>query len=259
MTKLNYKVIGEGDPVIILHGLFGMLDNWQTFGKELAKNYTVYLVDQRDHGRSPKTDEFTYKLLAEDIKALMDEHWICSSRFIGHSMGGRTCMHFAMEYPDMVDQMMIVDMGVKSYTGGHESIIQALQSVPISKVKSRGEVDSLLQKKIQDAGVRMFLLKNLTRNPQGGYEWKMNLALLASSYENIMMGIDPKLRSAVDCLFVKGGESDYILPEDMDGIKTIFTRAQVETIDFAGHWVHAQRPEELLKMTQNYFKQGFKD
>lgn len=257
MAKLNYKILGEGDPVIILHGLFGMLDNWQTFGKELAKHYTVYLVDQRDHGRSPKTDAFTYELLAEDIKETMDEHWICSSRLIGHSMGGRTCMHFAMQYPDMVDQMMIVDMGVKTYTGGHEEIINALLSVPIDKVQSRGEVDKLLQKKIQDSSVRMFLIKNLTRNPDGGYEWKMNLPLLASNYDNIMKGIDASQKSDVDCLFVKGERSDYILPEDMDGIKSIFTRAQIETIDFAGHWIHAQRPEELLKMTQNYFRSAF--
>ncbi len=253
MVKLNYKVLGEGEVVIILHGLFGMLDNWQTFAKKLAENYKVYIVDQRDHGKSPHTTEFTYPLLAQDVKMLMDAEHIDKARIIGHSMGGRTAMHMALMYPESVEQLMVVDMGVKTYQGGHESIIKALQSIPIGEVSSRSEVDTLLSSQISEPGIRLFLMKNLTRSKEGGYTWKINLDLLAQSYPNIMRGIDADQQSDVDTLFVKGGNSNYILDEDKADIKKIFAKAKIETVADAGHWIHAERPIELLSLTKRYF------
>ncbi len=253
MIKLNYKVFGEGEPVVILHGLFGMLDNWQTFARQLSKDYMVYIVDQRDHGKSPHTDEFNYTLLADDLRAFCDDQWLHNARFIGHSMGGRTCMHFAMQYPDIVDQMVIVDMGVKTYTGGHQDIIAALQSVPIEQIRSRSEVDHILQATIADQGVRLFLMKNLSRNKEGGYRWKMNLDLLAREYPTIMRGLDRGSQSEVDIQFVKGAKSDYIVNDDYHDIKSIFPKATIQTIDNAGHWIHAEQPKALLELILKYF------
>lgn len=253
MTKLNYKVFGEGEPVVILHGLFGMLDNWQTFAKKLAENYMVYIVDQRDHGKSPHTNEFKYNLLAEDLKTFCEDQWIHQARFIGHSMGGRTCMHLALQYPDLVSQMVIVDMGVKTYTGGHQDIIDALLSVPIEKVKSRSEVDQLLAKTITDKGVRLFLMKNLSRSKEEGYRWKMNLQLLAREYANIMKGLDQNNWSDVDIQFIRGSRSQYIVSDDVDGIQSIFPKANIQTVDDAGHWIHAEQPQALLELISDYF------
>ena len=253
MISLNYKKIGEGDPVIILHGLFGMLDNWQSFGKQLAKDYEVYLVDQRDHGRSPHTQAFDYRVLATDIRDFMRQHDIRTARIVGHSMGGRTAMNVALLYPEIVDQLLVVDMGVKTYQGGHEYIIEALQSIPIHEVDSRSEVDAMLASSISQAGVRLFLMKNLTRSKTGGYTWKINLNLLAKSYPNIMRGIDTDIPSVTNTLFVKGGNSAYIEDGDMDGIKSVFTKADLVTIEGAGHWIHAEKPQELLDITKRFF------
>lgn len=252
--KLNFKTFGEGEPVIILHGLFGMLDNWQTFGKKLAEFYQVFLIDQRDHGKSPHTSDFDYQLLANDLKSFMDQQGLSKVKLIGHSMGGKTIMQFAMDYPELIEKMIVVDIGVKQYTGGHEDIIQALQSVPVSEIASRNEAEEILSQTIKEKGVRLFLMKNLSRNPEGGYRWKMNLDLLERNYPVIMSWNLLENYSEVNSLFVKGGNSKYILEKDATGIYAVFPNADIQTIDDAGHWIHAEKPLELLNMVLSYFK-----
>ena len=154
---LNHKIFGQGDPIIILHGLFGMLDNWQTIGKKLAEDYMVVLVDQRDHGKSDHTDEFNYQVLAEDLRVFMEENWMHEAYIIGHSMGGKTAMQFAVDNPDMIEKLIIVDIGPKAYKAGHDTIFKALREVEIDKVKSREEVEESIAKYINDKGVRLFL------------------------------------------------------------------------------------------------------
>lgn len=251
--ELNFKTFGEGEPVIILHGLFGMLDNWQTFGKKLAEQYQVFLVDQRDHGKSPHTDDFNYKLLADDLKAFIDHQELKNVKLIGHSMGGKTVMQFALDYSELIDKMIVVDIGVKQYKGGHEKIIAALQSVPVETISSRSEVDEILSKTIDEQGVRLFLMKNLTRNPEGGYQWKMNLDLLDKNYTEIMGWNLLDSYSQVPALFVRGGKSSYILDKDHTGIFNVFPNADIQTVDDAGHWIHAEKPVELLNIVLAYF------
>lgn len=254
--KLNFKSFGSGDPVVILHGLFGSLDNWQTFAKRMAEHYQVFIVDQRDHGKSPHTVDFNYQLLAEDLKEFLEQQWIYEARLIGHSMGGRTVMNFALEYPDMVQQMVVVDMGVKTYTGGHEDIIAALNKVEIENVTSRSEVDAQLSESIQDQGVRLFLMKNLARKKEGGYRWKMNLDLLTKKYPEIMQGLPQSDPSEVEALFVKGVKSNYILTEDKPQIKSYFPDAKISSIADAGHWIHAEQPDALYKVLIDFFRQN---
>lgn len=250
--ELNYKTCGAGEPVIILHGLFGMLDNWQTFSKKLGEHYQVFAIDQRDHGRSPHTTDFNYQLLSDDLHSFITLHNLEKVKLIGHSMGGRTIMQFAIDYPSHIDKMVVVDMGVKAYQGGHEDIIAALESVQLEGVERRSDVEDQLARSIFDQGVRLFLMKNLSRNADGFYQWKMNLGLLSSKYEEIMgwtLGHD---ESDVEVLFVRGTKSQYILEEDKGEILSNFSRAQFVDIE-AGHWVHAEKGDELLKEILTYF------
>lgn len=252
MPKLNFKTFGSGDPIIILHGLFGMLDNWQTIAKKLSEDYMVYLVDLRDHGKSEHTDDFNYSLLAQDIAEFMEAEWIHESYVIGHSMGGKTALQLVNDYPDLVKKLIIVDIGIKSYKGGHEVILDALRSVPIDIVESRKEVEKHLAQYIEEPGIRLFLMKNLTRNKEGGYRWKMNLNLLIKHYQEILAGITFGDVVETPTLFIRGGKSGYILNEDVEELSSHFNDMNLVTIEDAGHWVHAEKPNELLSAINSF-------
>ncbi len=252
MPKLNFKTFGSGDPIIILHGLFGMLDNWQTIAKKLAEDYMVYLVDLRDHGKSEHTTEFNYSLLAQDIAEFLETEWIHEAYIIGHSMGGKTALQLVKDYPDLVEKLIVVDIGIKAYQGGHEIILKALSSVPIETIKSRKEVEEHLSQYISEPGIRLFLMKNLTRNKEGGYRWKMNLNLLIKHYQDILAGITFDDILDTPTLFIRGGNSRYIPDEDVESISSNFEDMKLETVQDAGHWVHAEQPNELLSIIRSF-------
>lgn len=252
--KLNYKVIGEGFPVIILHGLFGMLDNWQTIAKALAESgYMVFLIDQRDHGKSPHTSDFNYQLLANDLLHFMEENWLYQSHLIGHSMGGKTAMQFAFEHGDKIEKLVVIDVCNKNYKGGHEIVLNAIDAVPINDVKGRDEVYSDISKFPLDEGTIQFLMKNLTRTKDGHYVWKMNFELLKAQYNNILSSvghIDDVFEGKT--LFIKGEKSDYIQEEDLIFIKKQFPQSEIITVADAGHWVHADKPKEFIEVVKEY-------
>ncbi len=246
--NLNFKTYGSGQPLIILHGLFGMLDNWKSIATKLADQYMIYLVDLRNHGRSPHADEHTYELMADDLKFWMEDQWLYEANMLGHSMGGKAAMQFAHNFPEMLEKLIVVDIAPKQYSGGHEMIIDALSSIPIDNITSRKEVESILSQSIDDHGVILFLMKNLTRNKTGGFQWKMNLPVLKSAYEEHIMGGNT-LNDVIEVptLFIKGGNSQYISEEDNSRIDSLFNNADIHTIDDAGHWVHADKPLELIQ------------
>lgn len=248
---LNHKIYGQGDPIIILHGLFGMLDNWQTVAKKLAEDYMVILIDQRDHGKSAHTDAFDYKLLAEDLYQFLEENWIHRCHIIGHSMGGKTTMQFAAMHSDLIDKMVVVDIGPKAYLPGHDTIFKALRSVPIDEVSSRKEVEEIISEYIEDKGVRLFLMKNLQRKKEGGFRWKMNLELLYREYPNIISKVDTNEAIDVDTLFIYGSKSRYILDDEVKEIKEVFPYSRFEKLD-AGHWIHAEKPVELVELVRDF-------
>ncbi|MEM6318342.1 MAG: alpha/beta fold hydrolase [Bacteroidota bacterium] len=250
--QLNYKSFGEGYPLIILHGLFGTLDNWQTIAKKLATQFSVYIVDQRNHGRSPHDDAFSYPTLADDLQEFMEQQWIYEAHILGHSMGGKTAMQFALNYPDLVNKLVVVDIAPKLYAAGHEAIFKALLSVDFTKVQSRKDVDKWISTSITDVGIRQFLLKNLTRTKTSGYEWKMNLAAIHKNYPNILAAIDSEETFDGTSLFIRGGESDYIEDADWPMIKGLFSQAKLATVEKAGHWVHAAAPTELLDLVNDF-------
>lgn len=250
---LNFKSLGQGPPLVILHGLFGTLDNWQTLAKQWAKNHTVYLVDQRNHGRSPHLPEMNYPLMAEDLANFLDQEWVHECHVLGHSMGGKTAMQFAMDFPDRVTKLVVVDMTPKRYEAGHDLIFEALKSIKLDQLSSRNEAAEQLGQFIAEKGVVQFLLKNLTRIPAGGFRWKMNLEALYNGYTNILSAIEGTPFNGPS-LFVRGGKSKYVLDSDQGEIKTYFPAAQLETISTAGHWIHADQPQELLRLVNDFLQ-----
>ncbi len=251
--ELNFKQFGQGDPIIILHGLFGMLDNWQTIAKKLAKEYTVFIIDQRNHGKSPHHPDFTYPILAEDLKEFMEQNWIYKSHIIGHSMGGKTAMQFALNYPDMVDKLIVVDIAPKQYKGGHQVIFEALFSLDLAKIEKRNEAEEKLAELIPEFGVRQFLMKNLTRKKEGGFAWKMNLEAIHNHYQDILAEIKGE-STEVPSLFINGGKSKYVTKEDYETIQELFPNTTFKTIEDAGHWVHAEKPKDLMQMVEDFLK-----
>ncbi len=246
--ELNFKTFGAGEPIIILHGLFGTLDNWQTLAKELANHFSVFIVDHRNHGRSPHTfGMYNYMLLADDLKTFMEQQWIYKARLIGHSMGGKTVMQMALNHPDMVEKLCVVDIAPKQYGGGHETILDAMRSLDLTLLKDRHEAQVHLSKTIKEQGVVQFLLKNLTRNHDGTYSWKMNFKNLDENYQNILNDIEDTGIYDGQTLFVKGENSDYIEVDSENRIRSLFPKAQIQTIKNAGHWVHADQPQQLLE------------
>ena len=177
--QLNVKTLGQGPGLIILHGLFGSLDNWMSHARKLAESYSVYLIDQRNHGKSPHSDSWDYPIMAEDLYHLMDQEGIYTSHILGHSMGGKTAIQFAMQHPERIDKLIVADMGVKAYSPHHTQIIEALNAVDLDEVDSRQAVDALLESRIPNPGIRQFLLKGLGRNGEEGFAWKFNLKVLS--------------------------------------------------------------------------------
>ncbi len=250
--QLNYKQLGQGPHLIILHGLLGSLDNWITIAKELAENYSVWLVDQRNHGKSPHSNEHSFSLMAEDLNQFMEEHQISSAVIIGHSMGGKTAMQMAIDYPDKIKAIVVVDMGVKAYSSGHEEIFQALLNMDITKIDSRKDADDMLSQYIDDFNIRQFLLKNLMRHEEGGFRWKVNLEGLWKNYNHMLAATSSPYPVQIPALFIRGGQSGYIKDDDKPEIRDIFPQARFEEVPSSGHWVHAEAPRPFLDHLSEY-------
>lgn len=243
--RLNFKSLGSGTPVVILHGLLGSLDNWQTFAKRLSAGYKVYTVDLRNHGKSPHSDEHSYKAMAGDIVEFFNEHHIKKAHLIGHSMGGKTAMQFAIHHPERILKLFVVDIAPRSYESGHDMIFDALLNIDLSGITRREEADALLAQKISDSSVRQFLLKNLDRNADGSFSWKMNLQGLWKNYSNINIPIQSVMPVAVPAIVIRGGKSSYVEDTDLESFKEIFSDVKLITVPNSGHWVHAETPDEF--------------
>ena len=243
--ELNYKVYGQGQPLIIMHGMFGMLDNWQLIAKKLSEDFMVFLVDLRNHGRSPHSDDFGYQIMSEDLFKFMNDNWIHHAHIIGHSMGGKVAMRFALENQDMTDSLVVVDIAPKTYEGNHETIIDALTGLDLGSIHSRTEAEEYLRKHIEEESTIQFLLKNLSREKEGGYRWKMNLPVIVSKYAEILSHQESKEAYDGPTLFIRGEKSNYINPNEFEQYLHNFPNAKLVSIAHAGHWVHADAPEEF--------------
>ncbi|MCB9200934.1 MAG: alpha/beta fold hydrolase [Flavobacteriales bacterium] len=246
MTDLHYRRMGEGRPVVVLHGLFGSGDNWGSVGRELAEDHDVLLVDLRDHGRSPHTDHITYPLMAEDVHRLVTGLGLEDIILVGHSMGGKTAMVFAQHWPGLLRHLVVVDISPREHENNHGHIIRALLEADLSG-DDRKAVEEQLLRGIPEPGVVQFLMKGLYRKDGGGFAWRMNVPLLEHDLSHILAAIGPET-VRVPTLFIRGGQSNYILREDLPAIKEQFPNGRVETIPYAGHWVHAQAPDEVVSL-----------
>jgi pimeloyl-ACP methyl ester carboxylesterase len=261
--ELFYRKYGEvGPPMVIVHGLYGSGDNWVSIAREMADHFEVFVVDQRNHGQSPHSDVHDYPALRDDLRGFMDARGIDKAVLIGHSMGGKTIMAFAMDWPERVQSLISVDIAPRSYhdlalnsqmAANHAGMIDAMLALDLSGMESREEVDQALRNDIGSERVRSFLLKNVQREKDGSFIWRINLRAIRDNLDRIMDGLDTDQVisdggiTGFPALFVSGERSDYIRPEDHQLIRALFPVADIVTIPNAGHWVHAEQPALLVK------------
>lgn len=242
--NLFFRESGQGRPMVILHGLFGSSDNWFTLAKTFSQQFKVYLVDQRNHGQSPHSEEFNYKLLAEDLEDFLISNTIAEPIIIGHSMGGKAAMNLAVKRPDLINQLIVVDIVPKPYPIHHDHILDGMNAIHLEKLSSRTDADQILSEFVKETEVRQFLLKNLSRKSDGGFEWKINLKAIGNHIEELGDGMQYTGKFEKPSLFIKGAKSNYFTDGDENSIKAIFSNATFVTLD-TGHWVQAEKPLEF--------------
>ena len=242
--KLFSRVLGQGEPIIVLHGLFGSSDNWLTQAKLLANHFKIFSLDLRNHGQSPHSDDFDYPSMAKDLEEFIDTNELHDPVIIGHSMGGKAAMNFALAHPEKLSKLIVVDIAPKAYNLEHYTIAEGLKAIPVDKVSSRNKADEILAQHVPESDVRQFLLKNLQRKSGGGFSWKINLPVITDKLANI--GVDLQFPGSFGkpTLFIRGSRSKYIRDEDWDRIKEVFPNAELESMD-TGHWVQAEKPQEF--------------
>jgi len=246
--QLNYKRVGEGDPLIILHGLFGSLDNWMSLAKKLGEHFEVFIIDERNHGQSAHSDEFNYDVMADDLYEFLMEHHIVDPVILGHSMGGKTAMQFAMNYPNKLSKLIVADIAPKAYPVHHRQIIDGMLSLDFGLIKSRKSADEHLSKHISESAVRQFLLKNLYWIEKEKLAWRFNLIAINANIKTIGESLENVNSFDKPSLFVRGDLSNYILESDYPEIETIFTNTTIKTLKNTGHWVHAENPDAFLNL-----------
>ena len=252
--QLYHRTLGEGPPLLILHGVFGSSDNWLTVSKLFADHFQVFLIDQRNHGRSPHTDAFSYSLLVEDLKDFAEQHGLNQFRLIGHSMGGKVAMKFASQYPEMLEKLVVVDIAPRHYNPHHEDVLAAFHSVDLQNMTSRQEADEAMAKHISEVDTRQFLLKNLYRDENGKFAWRINLPVLTREIGQIGEELDPQARIETPTFFIKGGNSHYISEMDEVQIQKQFSTSQLITIENAGHWVQAEQPALFAEVVNQFLQ-----
>lgn len=240
--------------MIILHGLFGSADNWFSIAKELEKDYTLYLVDQRNHGDSPHGEEWNYKVMSEDLIALMDDEGIEEAFLMGHSMGGKTAMNFALQYPDKIKKLIVADIAPRHYPVHHQTILEGLSSINLYEIKSRKEADDQLAKFVSEAGIRQFLLKSLGRDKDGNFIWRINLSVIIDKIENVGEALDYDSAFDKPTLFMGGANSKYIQEKDKEDIDRYFPNNHLIYIKNAGHWLHAEQPQAVIDTVKAFLK-----
>ena len=247
-VSLSYKSQGAaGSPVVILHGLLGSSSNWRSIARRLAERHRVFALDLPNHGESPHVDTMSYPAMAKDVAAFLDDQQLASATLIGHSMGGKIAMRLALDRPERVERLVVVDIAPTVSHHDHLPWLQAMETLDLGRVSRRADADSLLSQAIPDPAMRQFLLQNLVGSADG-FEWRVNLAAIANSLPALL---DFPLDAGTEAfggpaLFLRGAQSDYVLEQDAAVIRALFPRADIVTIEGAGHWVHAEQPARFL-------------
>ncbi|WP_448520810.1 alpha/beta fold hydrolase [Schleiferia thermophila] len=252
---LYSKIYGQGNPIklIVLHGLFGMGDNWASLAREWSDNQSaeVHLVDMPNHGRSPKSEEFSYESMAAEVFLYMEKKGLLPAILLGHSMGGKAAMFLSTLRPEAVDKLIVVDIAPRYYPVHHTYIIDALKSLNLA-TSSRSDLEQQLLKSLPYPDIVSFLLKSLHRKSDGGFEFRFNLDVIAKKIEEVGKAFPDYAQFHNPTLFIKGEKSDYIQSSDSEIIKKHFPASRIESIPNAGHWVHAEQPEAVYNLVANF-------
>jgi len=250
--QLHFKQLGHGEPLVLLHGLFGSSDNWFGVAPKLAEKFHVIALDLRNHGHSPHHPEMDYPLMAGDVNRFLATQSMESAHVIGHSMGGKVAMQLALDFPARVKKLIVVDMAPRAYQPVHDPILAALLALDLPSFQTRQQIEDKLAPEIPSLNLRRFLLKNLGRDEQGGLIWKMNLRGVAENYTQLGTVLKPGGPFAGPALFIRGGKSDYINATDEEDIRQLFPAAEIQSIATASHWVHADAPEEFVRLALSF-------
>ena len=252
---LHSRIEGEGKPFVILHGFLGMSDNWKTLGSQFAEvGFQVHMLDMRNHGKSFHSDDFSYELMANDVKEYCEFHNVENIILLGHSMGGKAAMLLATMYPELIEKLIIADIGPKFYPQHHQPILEGLNAVDFSKKPSRSEVEEIVSHYISDFGTRQFLLKSLYWKEKEQLAFRYNLAVFNKKIEEIGKALPIENKFEKPTLFLRGSKSNYILEEDFKTIYYHFPNVKIETISNAGHWLHAENPSEFYEKAMKFIK-----
>ena len=250
--QLHYQTLGQGQPLILLHGLFGASNNWGAVARQFSQHYEVIAVDLRNHGSSPHSASQSYTDMADDLLELCDALSLKRIHLLGHSLGGKVAMQFATQHPDRVEKLIVVDMAMRAYADAHTHLMDAIMAVDLTTLQSRHEVDKILSNSIPQAMVRQFLLMNLIKS-ESNLAWRINLAALKTNYAGLQQAVCGNAHYEKPCLFIRGEHSDYVQDADTEHIKTNFINAQFASLP-TGHWVHAEQPQAFIEVAGNFLK-----
>jgi len=254
MTLLNFERSGTGDPLVVLHGLFGAAQNFRGIAKKMAEDFDIIAVDLRNHGASFHHDEHSYPIMAQDVFDLMDHLSLDQAHIMGHSMGGKVAMQMALHTPERIDGLVIGDISPVQYPDHHDAVFKGFNAVDLTTISSRGEAENALTQHVEDPGVRMFLLTNLMRDEDRAFKWRLNIKSLEDNYTEIAKPPTSKGDYKAPTLFMRGGLSDYISEHHIPALKDLFPAAHIHTIDGTGHWLHAEKPDEYCQVVTDFLK-----
>jgi esterase len=246
------KIEGSGQPLLILHGFLGMSDNWKSLATQFAAHFQVHTLDLRNHGRSLHSSEFSYAIMAQDVFEYCQTHELSSIYIIGHSMGGKVAMTLATTHPELISKLIVADIGPKFYPQHHQLILAGLNAVDFSKKPTRSDAETILEKFIPDFGTRQFLLKNLYWKEPGQLAFRFNLAAFNENLDQIGQALPEHAQFSKPTLFIRGGNSNYILDSDFNDIKKHFPLATIQTIVETGHWLHAENPTVFYNVVVSF-------
>lgn len=249
---LHSKIVGQGKPLLILHGFLGSGDNWITLAKQFATYFEVHLLDLRNHGRSFHDEKMSFNLMSEDVRYYCEKNELKEIALIGHSMGGKIGMHLAVNYPKLVSKLIVADIAPKAYKPGHDNLIQALSAVDFTIHKTREAIAKVIAKHVDSEPVRLFLSKSVYRKAKNEFAFRFNFPILKNCYSSITTALPEHYRFDGDVLFLKGEYSNYILGSDLDLIEAHFPNAEIIALANAGHWLHAENPKEFFKYSKKF-------
>lgn len=249
--QLHTQILGQGQPLVLLHGLFGSADNWGSIAKHFSQHYQVISVDLRNHGRSPHSDTQTYPDMADDLLAVLDTLGLSQVHLLGHSLGGKVAMQFATQYPDRVSKLIVVDMAMRAYPDRYTQLMDHMLAVDLSQMASRNEVDNALKDAIPNLRVRQFLLTNLVKN-EAQLQWRINLPALKANYATLIAAIAVHFEQP--SLFIRGERSDYVQASDIAELQQHFPQAEFVSLP-TDHWVHAEQPQLFIDAVETYLRE----